>query len=137
MAGTPNDGASVEAVMRAAGMTVGGFYAHFASKDDLARQALLYSVEQSFARLTEGLEDVESWTGRLLTPAVDITPIGVSNRFKAGDTLFGKLRPYLAKASNVDFEGICSSELLVLRPVSLDRRFFLFTILCHYFGVTL
>jgi TetR/AcrR family transcriptional repressor of nem operon len=55
-------GASVEAVMRAAGMTVGGFYAHFASKEDLSRQALLYSVEQSFARLTEGLEDVDDCT---------------------------------------------------------------------------
>jgi TetR/AcrR family transcriptional repressor of nem operon len=53
------DGASVEAVMREAGLTVGGFYAHFESKDDLARQALLYSVEQSFARLTFGLDDLD------------------------------------------------------------------------------
>jgi len=52
-------GASVDAVMRAAGLTVGGFYAHFASKEDLARQALLYSVEQSFARMTQGLERLD------------------------------------------------------------------------------
>jgi TetR/AcrR family transcriptional regulator, transcriptional repressor for nem operon len=51
--------ASVEAVMREAGLTVGGFYAHFESKDDLARQALLYSVEESFARLTRGLDDLD------------------------------------------------------------------------------
>ena len=51
--------ASVEAVMREAGLTVGGFYAHFESKDDLARQALLYGIEESFARLTGGLDDLD------------------------------------------------------------------------------
>jgi len=50
------DGASVDAVMRAAGLTVGGFYAHFASKEELTREALLYGIERSFARLTEGAE---------------------------------------------------------------------------------
>lgn len=50
------DGASVDAVMRAAGLTVGGFYAHFASKDELAQQTLLYGIEQSFARLTKDLD---------------------------------------------------------------------------------
>lgn len=50
------DGASVDAVMRAAGLTVGGFYGHFASKEELAREALLYGVERSFARLTDGTE---------------------------------------------------------------------------------
>jgi TetR/AcrR family transcriptional repressor of nem operon len=50
------EGASVDAVMRAAGLTVGGFYGHFESKEALAREALLYGVERSFARLTEGTE---------------------------------------------------------------------------------
>ena len=34
------DGAGVNAVMNAAGLTHGGFYAHFESRDDLAVQAL-------------------------------------------------------------------------------------------------
>ena len=38
------EAASVEAVMRDAGLTVGGFYAHFPSKDALAQQALLDGI---------------------------------------------------------------------------------------------
>ena len=36
--------------------------------------------------------------------------------FGAGDILYGKLRPYLDKAVLVCDEGICTTELLVLRP---------------------
>src|SRR5687767_12317920 len=47
-----------------------------------------------------GLENIESCTGRLLPIEPDIVPSGTANAFKAGHTLFGKLRPYLAKACN-------------------------------------
>lgn len=40
--------------------------------------------------------------------------------FKSGDILYGKIRPYLRKAALTDFEGICSSDLVVLRPTSDD-----------------
>ena len=69
--------ASVEAVMREAGLTVGGFYAHFESKEDLARQSLLYGIEESFAWLTrelEGLDDrafVRALISRYLAQAAD------------------------------------------------------------------
>lgn len=49
--------ATVEAVMHEAGLTVGGFYAHFESKEMLAREALLAGVERSFAWMTAGLDD--------------------------------------------------------------------------------
>ncbi|MFN3731085.1 restriction endonuclease subunit S [Comamonas testosteroni] len=80
-----------------------------------------------------GLEQVESWTGRLINLDEELVPTGVSNRFSAGDTLFGKLRPYLAKACNVDFDGLCSSELLVLRGKTYDRKFLLYQLLSHGF----
>ena len=35
--------------------------------------------------------------------------------FKVGDILFGKLRPYLRKGVQVDFNGICSTDILVFR----------------------
>jgi len=35
--------------------------------------------------------------------------------FEPGDTLFGRLRPYLHKVALADFPGTCSPELLVLR----------------------
>lgn len=36
--------------------------------------------------------------------------------FRRGDVLYGKLRPYLDKAIVADADGICTTELLVLRP---------------------
>ena len=44
--------------------------------------------------------------------------------FKAGDILYGKLGPYLGKAVLVEDEGLCTTELLVLRPkADVDPRF--------------
>lgn len=80
-----------------------------------------------------GMEHIESWTGRLRTLDGELIPMGVSNRFRSGDILFGKLRPYLAKAYNVAFDGVCSSELLVLRSDRLDRRFLLYSLLADGF----
>jgi type I restriction enzyme S subunit len=63
-----------------------------------------------------GLEHIESKTGRLLleTPVEQVE--STVNIFESGDVLFGKLRPYLAKAALVDFAGTCTTELLALRP---------------------
>ncbi|MFA7234693.1 MAG: hypothetical protein WC076_11345, partial [Terrimicrobiaceae bacterium] len=68
-----------------------------------------------------GMENIESWTGQLLPINPDVVPTGTANAFKAGHTLFGKLRPYLAKACNPDFDGLCSTELLVLNGIEFDR----------------
>lgn len=44
--------------------------------------------------------------------------------FQLGDTLYGKLRPYLNKAVLADGLGVCTTELLVLRPkVGVDPKF--------------
>lgn len=44
--------------------------------------------------------------------------------FQRGDILYGKLRPYLDKAVLATAEGICTTELLVLRPRDgVDPRF--------------
>jgi type I restriction enzyme S subunit len=61
-----------------------------------------------------GLEHIESKTGRLI-PDFPMMFEEDSKEFNSGDVLFGKLRPYLAKAILADFAGICSGELLVLR----------------------
>jgi type I restriction enzyme S subunit len=65
-----------------------------------------------------GLEHVESWTGRLLLDDQPETVDSVVGFFRAGDVLFGKLRPYLAKVARPDFDGVCTSEILPLRPVA-------------------
>lgn len=82
-----------------------------------------------------GLENIESWTGRVIeadSRSDDGTngDAGLANVFKKGDVLFGKLRPYLAKACHASRDGVCSTELLVMRPaVSLHPRFLLYSLL--------
>jgi type I restriction enzyme, S subunit len=95
---------------------------------------LKYAAPSSTTKLTEkpddlpflGLENIESQTGRLLvdTPIENVdSTVGVFNR---GNVLFGKLRPYLAKAVCVDFSGVCTTELLVLQPSTIVNGKFLF-----------
>jgi len=63
------DKASVDAVMRGADLTVGGFYAHFESKDQLAREALLFGLERSMERLLTSIESIaddRSWLKALI-----------------------------------------------------------------------
>ncbi|MBK8043899.1 MAG: hypothetical protein IPK21_15310 [Haliscomenobacter sp.] len=59
------------------------------------------------------MENVESKSGRYIHTSSEVD--GLSNRFKVGDILFGKLRPYLAKVYLADFDGICSTEFLVYK----------------------
>ena len=69
-----------------------------------------------------GLENVESWTGRIIETDFKPEIEGASNSFRKDDVLFGKLRPYLAKAVHAQYHGICTSELMVLRPQKYYSR---------------
>ncbi len=61
------------------------------------------------------LENIDNWTGKLIdTGNPQFEGKGVP--FKAGDVLFNKLRPYLAKAFIAKSSGFCVGELLVLTP---------------------
>lgn len=62
------------------------------------------------------LEHIESETGRLLGSTISSIQKSNKNYFKNGDVLFGKLRPYLKKFYYATYEGVCSSEIWVLRP---------------------
>ena len=45
-------------------------------------------------------------------------------RFKQGDILFGKLRPYFRKVIRAPFDGICSTDIWVIRAKEgVDQRF--------------
>lgn len=78
--------------------------------------------------LPEGLEyvameHIESWTGKRLETENGVTPESQTSRFRRGDVLFGKLRPYLAKVWLADRDGVCSTELLVLRERDLEPAY--------------
>jgi type I restriction enzyme, S subunit len=81
-----------------------------------------------------GLEHVESWTGRLIeTTEGEGSADGLATRFRPNDVLFGKLRPYLAKVHRAKQDGVCSGELLVLRPTLLDSRYLNYFLLMNDF----
>ena len=64
------------------------------------------------------LEHIQSWTGKVSPSQCEGALDQQVKRFHVGDILFGKLRPYLAKVARPEQGGICSSELLVLRPMT-------------------
>jgi len=72
-----------------------------------------------------GLEHIESWTGKRIAPNGEVASEGQANLYRRGDVLFGKLRPYLAKAHAADTDGICTGELLVFRPKAVQQKFLL------------
>ena len=59
-------------------------------------------------------EHVESRTERFVVSNEAAT--STVKRFRAGDVLFGKLRPYLAKVACSGRRGVCVGEFLVFRP---------------------
>ena len=61
-----------------------------------------------------GLEHIESWSGRLIEGEAEFE--GEGTAFHRGDILFGKLRPYLAKAWLADRSGEAVGDFHVIRP---------------------
>jgi len=59
------EAASVSEVMARAGLTVGGFYAHFPSKEALAHEALLFGLTRSVERMLASLDKVEDPKARV------------------------------------------------------------------------
>ena len=74
------------------------------------------TAERRSTELYVALEHVESWTGRVKQAGADVVFDSQVKRFRAGDVLFGKLRPYLAKVARPVSDGVCVGEFLVLRP---------------------
>ena len=74
------------------------------------------TAQRQEREITLALENVESWSGRYTDAGPAMVLESQLKRFQAGDVLFGKLRPYLAKVTCPDKPGVCVGEFLVLRP---------------------
>jgi type I restriction enzyme S subunit len=64
------------------------------------------------------LEDIEKTTSRLLYRAKysERESKSTKSQFKAGDVLYGKLRPYLDKVIVANSDGVCTTELVPIVP---------------------
>ncbi|MHB8754197.1 MAG: restriction endonuclease subunit S [Candidatus Acidiferrales bacterium] len=60
-----------------------------------------------------GMEHVEAHTMRLLGTAPAESMKSSAVHFQSGDVLYGRLRPYLNKVFQPNFEGLCSAEFIV------------------------
>ena len=96
----------------------------------LKRNARLLT-EKTDARLNPVvLENIEGWTGKLIETETEFQGEGVA--FQAGDVLFGKLRPYLAKVYLASQSGEAVGDFHVIRPsASLRSRFLQYQLLTN------
>lgn len=69
-----------------------------------------------------GLENIEANSGKIVGQIEsEYQNIKSAKRvFSKGDILFGKLRPALNKVAYAEFDGICSTDIIVLRAKSQD-----------------
>jgi type I restriction enzyme S subunit len=69
------------------------------------------------------LEHLATETGQLLGYTDGSKSGSIKNVFNEGDVLFGKLRPYLKKYLQAPFDGVCSSEIWVLKGKNISNAF--------------
>jgi type I restriction enzyme S subunit len=75
-----------------------------------------------------GLEHIDSGEPQLRRWGSSSEVKSSKKHFIPGDVLYGKLRPYLDKAVLAEFEGICSTDILVLKA---DRNLTISEFLIH------
>ncbi len=63
-----------------------------------------------------GMDDVEAHTMRILGTVPASTMKSSATHFLPGDVLYGRLRPYLNKVVQPEFEGLASAEFIPLTP---------------------
>ena len=66
-----------------------------------------------------GMENIDSYTGEYIASKEKET-VSSAARFKKGDILFPKLRPYLNKVHRAQFNGFCSTEFHVFEAHDID-----------------
>ncbi|TGE23951.1 restriction endonuclease subunit S [Hymenobacter aquaticus] len=79
-----------------------------------------------------GLEHIEQQTLRLISCGIASDVTSTKAQFKTGDILFGKLRPYFRKVYRPKFDGICSTDIWVIRARTGVDQGFLFYLLASY-----
>ena len=78
-----------------------------------------------------GLEDIESNTGKIIKNTKTLGSKILSNKhnFDNSHVLYGKLRPYLNKVAMPMQEGICSTDIIPLKP---DENYLMREFLVYY-----
>ena len=78
-----------------------------------------------------GLEHIEQQTLRINGYGNSKNVISQKYRFSSGDILFGKLRPYFRKVFRPKFDGVCSTDIWVIKAKKDFDQGFLFYFLAN------
>lgn len=92
---------------------MGGDLVTFHEAAKLVRQGVFPDDMSSFPYI--GLEHIEEGTLRLIGLGNTQSVTSTKFKFSKGDILFGKLRPYFRKVVRPDFDGVCSTDIWVVR----------------------
>lgn len=74
------------------------------------------------------LESLTQETGILIKTFNSVDLKSNKTKFLKGDVLFGKLRPYLRKYLLTDFDGVCTSEIWVLKGQRVNSNYLFYLI---------
>lgn len=77
------------------------------------------------------LEDLEKDTSRILQKVRfrDRQSLSSKSKFRKGDVLYGKLRPYLNKVVVADEDGYCTTEIVPIRPyLDIDPKYLMYAL---------
>jgi len=96
---------------------------------ELAKDAYLPSKNERLSYI--GLEHIKQQTLSLNSVGKSSDIKSIKFRFKKGDILFGKLRPYFRKVYKPSFSGICSTDIWVVRAKNNFDQDWLFWLLAN------
>ncbi|MFM2217628.1 MAG: hypothetical protein RL240_1946 [Planctomycetota bacterium] len=83
-------------------------------------------------------DHIESKTGRLISKSSAAEQRAISGKylFSPNEVIYSKIRPYLRKATLVDFEGLCSADMYPLKAATdVSPGYLLALILGNHFSV--
>ena len=113
----PRDGANVPEI-RFAGFTDAWEQRKLS---DLVERGSTFGAEKELPRVE--YEDIISGTGKLNKDIYTKVSNKAGLKFRAGDVLYGKLRPYLKNWLLPSFSGLAVGDFWVLQPQNIDSRF--------------
>lgn len=138
-------GASVADVMRGAGLTVGGFYAHFASKEALVDEVFRRTAAAARARFLEGIDDkpAESRVEVLMKRYLSATHRDASDEGCPMPAVVGEVATTAPEHGEAIAEGVealagaIEDRLPKLAPASTRRAVSLGAVALMYGGLSL
>ncbi len=78
-----------------------------------------------------GLEHIDSGNCKIKRWGNSSEVKSIKFQFKAGDILYGKLRPYLNKAAIAEWSGVCSTDILVFEAKNRINNIFILYLIHH------